>query len=288
MDNAFSLYNAEYTRSFYNAYGALEWDRLETRAYGRLQAIIHEDFVRRYIKPRDRVLDAGAGPGRFSIVAAGLGAKVTVLDISDKQLELAKEKITEARLTKQIDKFIRADICDLSVFPDGAFDVVICFGGALSYVCERRHQAADELIRVAKPGGIIMVSVMGLLGPVAGEAQIPDIPNLQNPDGSAELPGIWPVLETGNLSGVLSRRLGMIHAPMHLYSAEELKALFKGCRVKEMAASNAVLREFSPVNEQLAQNPAAWATVVELEKKLNHMPGLIDTGSHTILTAVKG
>jgi SAM-dependent methyltransferase len=252
-----------------------------------LQAVIHEDFIRRYLVTGNRVLDAGAGPGRFSIVAARGGAKVTVLDISDKQLELAREKIAQAGLTGQVEKFIRADICDLSLFPDGAFDMVICFGGALSYVCEQRQQAANELIRVARPGGVILVSVMSLLGPLVGEAQIPDIPNLRNPDGNAELPGIWPVFETRTLRGMYSPRVGMTHAPMHLYTAEELKALFKGCEVKEVAASNAVLREFSPVNEQLAQDPAAWATVVEMEKKLNHMPGLIDTGSHTILAAVK-
>jgi ubiquinone/menaquinone biosynthesis C-methylase UbiE len=281
------MYNAEYTRSFYNAYGALEWERLQTLPYGRLQAIIHADLVRRYVKPGDRVLDAGAGPGRFSIVAAGGGAKVTVLDISDTQLEIARQKIREAGCNGGIEQFIRGDICDLSMFATGSFDIVICFGGALSYVCEKRHQAAAELTRVAKPGGVILVSVMSRLGPLVGEAQIPDMPNLQNPDGNAELPGIWPVLESGLLHGVLSRRVGMFHAPMYLYTAAELKALFTGCDVKEMAASNAVLREFAPVNDQLAANPAAWATVVELEKKLNYEPGLVDTGSHTILAAVK-
>jgi ubiquinone/menaquinone biosynthesis C-methylase UbiE len=281
------MYNAEYTRSFYNAYGALEWDRLETRPYGRLQAIIHEDFIGRYIKPDDKVLDAGAGPGRFSIVAGRAGAKVTVLDISDKQLEIARQKITEAGLIKQIDKFIRADICDLSLFPGGTFDMVICFGGALSYVCEQRQQAVNELIRVARPGGVILVSVMSRLATVIGEAQRADLHNLTAPDGAGpERPGIWPVLETGNLF-FKSVKIDRMHPAMHLYTAAELKALFHTCSVKEIAASNAVLREASPVDDTLAANPAAWATVVEMEKRLNHEPGLVDTGSHIILAAVK-
>jgi 2-polyprenyl-3-methyl-5-hydroxy-6-metoxy-1,4-benzoquinol methylase len=75
------MYDAKYTRDFYNAYGALEWARLEATPYGRLQAIIHENFINRYIKKNDRVLDAGSGPGRFSITAARAGATVTVLDI---------------------------------------------------------------------------------------------------------------------------------------------------------------------------------------------------------------
>jgi SAM-dependent methyltransferase len=282
------MYNAEYTRTFYNAYGDFEWQRLEATPYGRLQAIIHEDFLLRYLKPGDRVLDAGSGPGRFSIVAARAGAKVTVLDISDKQLETARQKITAAGLNENIENFIRADICDLSMFADAQYDLVVCYGGALSYVCENRHKAADELIRITRPGGIILVSVMSRLGAVVGEVQIPDILNLQQPNGAGEgLPGIWPVLETGSLSGVLSRRVGMSHAPMHMYTAAELALLFPGCRVRESAASNAVIREFGPFNEQLAADPAVWATVIEMEKKLNHQPGLADIGSHIIMAVEK-
>jgi 2-polyprenyl-3-methyl-5-hydroxy-6-metoxy-1,4-benzoquinol methylase len=224
-----NMYDAKYTRISYNAYGAFEWSRLEATPYGRLQAIIHEDFIKRYIKPGDRVLDAGSGPGRFSIAAARAGANVTVLDISDKQVELAKQKIEEAGYSGKIKEYIQGDICDLSGFTDSSFDLVICYGGALSYVCEKHQKAARELIRVLKPGGVILVSVMSLLGSMAGEAQQPDMPNLQNPDGGEGLQGIWPVFNTGNLSGVLSRKLGMAHAPMHLFASEELAALLKGC-----------------------------------------------------------
>jgi SAM-dependent methyltransferase len=281
------MYDAKYTRDFYNAYGAFEWSRLEATPYGRLQAIIHEDFIKRYIKPGDRVLDAGAGPGRFSIIAAQAGANVTLLDISEKQVELAKQKIAEAGFSGRINEYIVRDICDLSRFQDGNFDLVICFGGALTYVCEKRQKAASELIRVLKPGGVILVSVMSLLGSMVGEAQQPDMPNLQNPDGGEGLQGIWPVLTTGNLSGVLSRKVGIAHAPMHLFTSEELAALLKGCIILETAASNAAIREFSKVNEQLFADPAVWATVVEMERKLNHQPGLVDSGSHIIMAARK-
>jgi SAM-dependent methyltransferase len=207
---------------------------------------------------------------------------------SDKQLEIARQKVTEAGFSNQINKFLVGDICDLSTFPDGYFNLVICFGGSLTYVCEKRQQAAKELMRVTRPGGVMLVSVMSLLGAMVGEAQLPDMPNLQNPDGAAEgLPGIWPVFNTGNLSGVLSRRVGMAHAPMHLYTADELKSLFKGCEILETAASNATIRESAPVNDQLASDPKAWATVVEIEKKLNHCPGLVDSGSHIVMAALK-
>lgn len=80
------MYDSKYTESFNDAYAGLEWSRLESTAYGRLQAMIHNDFLKRYIKNGARVLDAGSGPGRFSITVAQLGAKVTVLDISSQQV----------------------------------------------------------------------------------------------------------------------------------------------------------------------------------------------------------
>ena len=46
-------YHPDYTRSFYDAYGELEWSRLEASAYGRLQAIIHTDFIQRYVDEGD-------------------------------------------------------------------------------------------------------------------------------------------------------------------------------------------------------------------------------------------
>jgi ubiquinone/menaquinone biosynthesis C-methylase UbiE len=282
------MYDPAYTRTFYNAYGEAEWARLEVYPYGRLQAIIHEDFILRHLKPGDRVLDAGCGPGRFSIVAAKLGAKVTALDLSDKQLEIAREKITAAGQLDGIEQFIRGDICDLSKFKDSQFDMVICFGAVLTYVCEKRQQAAAELMRVTQPGGIILVGVGSKMGEIQNVAQQPDMVTLREPDKlTPHGPALWDVLETGDLSGFPSRAAGMMHAPMHLFTAAELVSLFRDCEILETAGSNVTLQEYAPVNEQLAADPSSWSTIVELEKKINHEPGLVDCGSHIIMAVRK-
>ena len=39
------MYDPDHTRTFYDKYDTLEWDRLETTGYGRLQAIICADFI---------------------------------------------------------------------------------------------------------------------------------------------------------------------------------------------------------------------------------------------------
>lgn len=219
------------------------------------------------------MLDAGSGPGRFSIEMARLGAQVTVLDISSGQLGLARQKIDEAGQTACVERYVKADIADLSSFPDASFDTVVCFGGALSYVCDRRHQAAAELVRITRRGGGVVNWTRG-----------PMLYLLKEPDKAhGGEPALLPVVETGDLPGFPSRRTGLQHAAMHLYMAEELQNLFAACEAMEVAGSNVTVFESSPTAQQIAEDPQAWATLIELKRKMNADPGLVNSGTHIIL-----
>ena len=92
-------YDPEYVARFYDAYDLAEWDRLEVPAYGRLQAVIHADFIKQHVRRGDRVADIGSGPGRFSVEAAMLGAAPTLVDLSPQQLARAGERLSEAGFT---------------------------------------------------------------------------------------------------------------------------------------------------------------------------------------------
>ncbi|MCY4652405.1 MAG: class I SAM-dependent methyltransferase [Dehalococcoidia bacterium] len=274
-------YDADRTRNFYDAYGSIEWDRLDATAYGRLKAIIHADFIGRYVASGDRVLDAGSGPGRFSIVAAERGARVTALDLSGEQIQIAMEKIGEAGLLGNVEDFVHGDITDLAVFPEGHFDAVVCYGGALSYVCERRHEAAAELVRVVRPGGVILISVMSRYGASLNLVRRPSMPILQDAEGW----NVWGVVEGGDLDGFPSTQVGMLHPPMHLFTSEELRDLLPGCNVLEIAGSNVTTFEGSTSLEEVFEDSVAWSTAVRLERELNGRPGIVDTGSHIIMAA---
>ena len=274
-------YDADNARNFYDAYGSIEWDRLEATAYGRLKAIIHADFIGRYMASGDRVLDAGSGPGRFSIVAAEQGAKVTVLDLSASQLQIAREKIGQADLMESVEDFVHGDITDLSRFPDGCFDAAICYGGALSYVCERRREAAAELVRVVRPGGILLISVMSRYGASLNLVRRPSIPILKD----AERWDVWGVVENGDLPGFPSVQVNMQHPPMHMFTSEELRDFLPDCEVLEVAGSNVTAYEGSAAIEEIATDRRAWETAVRLERELNSRPGLVDTGSHIVMAA---
>ena len=277
------MYDAEYVRSFYDAYGRREWDRLEGSVAGRLKAIVHADFVRRYVRRGDRVLDAGCGPGRFTVTAAKLGAVVTALDLSAGQLELAKATVAKAGVSDAVEAFVAADIGDLSMFPGGHFDAVICYGGALSYVCERRHAAAAELVRVVRRGGILLVSVMSRLGTMATLVRRPQMYVLEDPEGWY----VWQVAKHGDLPGFPAPEMDFEHPAMHMYTSDELRGLLPGCEVVELAGSNVTTSGESSAPDEILEKAEAWATAVELERTLNRQPGLVDSGTHLIVVARK-
>jgi predicted RNA methylase len=78
--------------------------------------------LRRFIEPGARVLEVGAGPGRFTIALAQLGAKVAVSDVSPVQLELNVDKVAEAGHAAAVESRHVLDVRDLSALPDESFD----------------------------------------------------------------------------------------------------------------------------------------------------------------------
>lgn len=149
---------------FFDEYGQREWDRFDTAPGGRANLEIHRRFIFEFIEPGWRVLDVGAGPGRFTIELAHLGARTVVADVSTEQLRLNREYVTAAGLDDQVEQRLVADVVDLSEFEGDSVDASVCFGGPLSYVLDRADDAVAELVRITRPGGVLLVSVMSLLG----------------------------------------------------------------------------------------------------------------------------
>lgn len=206
---------------------------------------------------------------------------MVLLDISGRQLSLAREAMRSANVLESVDGFVQADVTNLSMFPDAYFDVVVCYGGALSYVCEARRQAADELVRVVRPGGTLLVSVMSRLGTSANVVRRPFMPILKDPEHWH----LWPVVRDGDLPPFPSQLTEMLHPAMHLYTAAELTGLLETCDTLEVAGSNVSTYEGSTAFEELAADEEAWATAVDLERELCRAPGLVDSGSHIIIAA---
>ena len=159
LDEELGLMSVGLVRKHYTEYAEKEWERLVRDPYHRLEFDTTMRFLEKYLPNEGRVLDAGGGPGRYSIELARRGYLVTLLDLTPKLLEIARERIREAQVQANIERVVEGSIEDLSFFEDECFYAVLCLGGPLSHVIDkgRRQHAVDELVRVAKQGSPIFV-----------------------------------------------------------------------------------------------------------------------------------
>ena len=101
------------------------------------------------IKRGNRVLDVGAGSGNAAIPAARAGAVVTASDLTPELLDVGRTIAARSGVALE---WVEAD-AEAMPFEDNSFDVVMSCVGAMF---APHHQAtADELVRVARPGGTI-------------------------------------------------------------------------------------------------------------------------------------
>lgn len=89
--NKSSSYQPALVAEYFDRYGIREWERLTKTLADEVSLAIHTHYLQEYVSYGDRVLEIGAGAGRFTEVLANLGTKIVVADISLGQLELNKK-----------------------------------------------------------------------------------------------------------------------------------------------------------------------------------------------------
>ena len=116
--------------------------------YHRLEFDTTMHFFKEYSPKRGLVLDAGGGPGRYTLELAKLGYDVVLLDLTPELLDIARNQFKKAKVTDRVKQVLQSSIDDLSMFGDNTFDAVVCLG-ALSHVTDKedRERTIDELVR---------------------------------------------------------------------------------------------------------------------------------------------
>lgn len=141
--------------------GELESRREETY----MDDIIQKDHIQRklleHLDGIQTVFDGGAGSGRFSILLAKHGCRVTHFDISQPMIDKAKE-LAEAEGVSDRITFVQGALEELKDYADRSFDLVMSFDAPISYTYPNQYQVIGDLVRMAKKR--IMFSVSGRLG----------------------------------------------------------------------------------------------------------------------------
>ncbi len=264
-------------KTFYTGSVRKEWNRLVRDAYHRLEFETTLHFLEKYLPKRGKILDAGGGPGRYTIELARRGYEVTLLDLVPANLEFAERQIRRARLQSRVPQIVEGSIVNLSMFPDNAFDAVICLGGPLSHVLDRRQRgrAVRELIRVTREGSPLFVSVIGRLSVMVVQLMLFQHEFVE--------PFFRRNRDTGDYPGTSG------FTACHFFLPEEFRDAFtsKGVRILELAGLQGLSSHQRRAVNALARNPKRWRVWMETHYLTCTHPSVVGISEHMLMVCRK-
>ena len=111
-------------------------------------ASVNDEDVRTQI----RILDIGAGTGRYSVALAEEGYDVTAVELVKNNLGILKQKSSSVRA-------LQGNAMNLKKLESDSFDVTLLFGPMYHlFSFDDKRRALSEAKRVTKPGGVILVA----------------------------------------------------------------------------------------------------------------------------------
>ena len=139
---------------YYNKFN--EEKRLDSR-HGQVEYRVSMKYIHEYI-PRDmakedvKILDIGAGTGKYSVALAKEGYDVTAVELVKYNLGILKSKGSSV-------KAMQGNALNLKKLADNTFDVTLLFGPMYHlFGQEDKKKALSEARRVTKPDGVILVA----------------------------------------------------------------------------------------------------------------------------------
>jgi SAM-dependent methyltransferase len=174
----------ECVRRRYAGQAQLEWERLRSTPIARIEYLITRHTLERHglacrgvalqgvdHTPPDEclILDAGCGPGRYTIDLARQGYRVMPCDLLCEMLRLGRAKVREAGVSDRVGPPVAGDLSALP-YASGVFDAVLCLGAPLSHLLQEgpRARAVCELARVARPGARLFLTGISRLAAYRG------------------------------------------------------------------------------------------------------------------------
>lgn len=138
---------------YYNDYD--EDSRLVKDKAHQLEFITTTKYIEKYLKEGDKILEVGAGTGRYSIYYAQKGYEINSVELVSKNLEILKSKITNnMKITA-----MQGNVIDLNMCEENSFDITLILGPLYHLYDELDiDKAIKEAIRVTKKGGKIFIA----------------------------------------------------------------------------------------------------------------------------------
>lgn len=109
-------------------------------------------YIEKYLTPNSKIIEIGAGTGRYSVTLADMGYDVTAVELVAHNIDIMKKKVKPEHNIK----IYEGNACDLSFIDSDTHDIVLLLGPMYHlFTNDDKHKAISEAIRVAKKGGIV-------------------------------------------------------------------------------------------------------------------------------------
>jgi len=235
-------------------------------------------FLKKYLPKKGLILDAGGGPGRYTIELTKKGYDIVLLDLVKENLKFAKKQIKRSKVEKKVRDIVQGDIRNLSKFKDNTFDAVLCLGGPLSHIKtkKQRDKAISELIRVAKPKAPIFISVFGKFGKLI------------------RAPRYWPkkikkskffftLVDKGDNISWREKYYA------HYFTIQEIEGMFKrnDFKMLTLVGLEGLGSCYTEEINKLSKNKKAWRNWLKMHHKLCTHPTVVGISVHILIVGRK-
>ena len=138
------------TNSVKNYYNNYNEDARLTRKSRLPEYLLTMEYIEKYSFDGAKILEIGAGTGRYSIALAEKGYDVTAVELVPHNIDIIRKKIKPNYMISVYE----GNAVDLSFLEDNTFDIVLLLGPMYHlFNDDDKHAAIGEAIRVAKKGG---------------------------------------------------------------------------------------------------------------------------------------
>ena len=153
-------------KTFYQS-GSLSWHDPEKINYDRLVRFSKSEWIRSILKPlpaqthkKIKILEAGCGTGMYAAALSIRGFEVDAFDYNEEALQIAKEMMRKiSREGRALDVRFRKDNLLHMQYESNRYDIVFNQAVLEYFSKEDRVLALEEMQRVTKPGGWVVVIV---------------------------------------------------------------------------------------------------------------------------------
>ena len=138
-----------------NFYANSEEDARLTNRCGNVEYVTTMRYIEKYLRPGMRVIEIGAGTGRYSHALARAGYTVDAVELTEHNIGIFNENT----LPGEHVAITQGSATDLSAFSTGTYDITLLLGPMYHLFTEDDKLAAlAEAIRVTKNGGVIFAA----------------------------------------------------------------------------------------------------------------------------------